>query len=164
MNQSVCSFFKMVADKDNQGQDAHLEAVQNFTLTSFKLKPQDWREFLSKEDNQILLNSFFNAEDNCNMFLCQDSEGSLCVSLNLPPNTQSKLICVSKTGSKVNTAEGASKILNFQEVAREDALSIVLAFCDEVGQGAKTTLKSDYSWLKLNMKMVSIRNVEAKSS
>lgn len=134
-------FFSKVAD-DNQGQDTHLEAVHNFTMTSFKLKPLDWREFLAKEDNQILLNSFFNAEGNCNMFLCQDAEGSLCVSLNLPRSTRSKLICVSKSGSKVKKAEGASKILNFQEVAREDALSIVLAFCDEVSRGSKMTVMS----------------------
>lgn len=122
---------------NNQNQDAHLEAVHNFTLTSFKLKALDWREFLAKEDNQILLNSFFNAEGNCNMFLCQDADGSLCVSLNLPRSTKSKLICVSKSGGKVNAAEGASKILNFQEVAKEDALSIVLAFCDEVSRGLR---------------------------
>lgn len=132
----LCNFCSKVAD-NNQSQDAHLEAVHNFTLTSFKLKPLDWREFLAKEDNQILLNSFFNAEGNCNMFLCQDAEGSLCVSLNLPRSTKSKLICVSKSGSKVNAAEGTSKILNFQEVAREDALSIVLAFCDEVSPGPR---------------------------
>lgn len=134
-------FFSKVAD-DNHGQDAHLEAVHNFTMTSFKLKPLDWREFLAKEDNQILLNSFFNAEGNCNMFLCQDAEGSLCVSLNLPRSTRSKLICVSKSGRKVEKTEGGSKILNFQEVAREDALSIVLAFCDEVSQGSEMTVMS----------------------
>nr|XP_046265463.1 dynein axonemal heavy chain 17-like isoform X2 [Scatophagus argus] len=114
------------------GEDGRLDPVRSLTVNSFRLDADKWREFVSEEENQIILNSFFDTQDYCNLFICQNSKSGLSASLTIPPNVQTKAICVSKTGREIITTENTRKMLTAQEVQGEDTINFLIAVCEEV--------------------------------
>lgn len=129
--------------------DGRLDPIQRFTLSSLRLDLEKWRDFVSEEENLVIFNSFFNAQNYCNLFICRDSESGLSVSLNFPKNVQTKVICVSKTSREVITTENIRKILTIQEVQGQDAMSFIIALCDEVRQLTGLTVRFGYFKLTL---------------
>lgn len=121
--------------------DGRLDPVRGLTVSSLRLNGEEWREFVSEEENRIIFNSFFNSQDDCNLFICRDSESELSVSRNFPQNVQANVICVSKTSREVITTENIRKILTIQEVHGEDAMSFIIAVCDEVRQLTGLTVR-----------------------
>ncbi|TDH06425.1 hypothetical protein EPR50_G00133070 [Perca flavescens] len=113
------------------GRDDRLDPLRSFTANSFRLDPERWREFVTMEDNQVVLNSFFSTPDYTNLFISRDSEAGLRVGLDFPKNVQTKVICVSKTGREVITKDNARKMLIIQEVLGEDAISFIIAISEE---------------------------------
>ncbi|XP_034721530.1 dynein heavy chain 17, axonemal-like, partial [Etheostoma cragini] len=114
------------------GRDERLDPVRSFTAKSFRLAPERWREFVTMEDNQVILNSFFSTPDYTNLFISRDSEARLLVGLNCPKNVQTKVICVSKTGREAITKDNAREMLLIQEVVGGDAISFFTAVSEEV--------------------------------
>ncbi|KAM7379901.1 hypothetical protein PAMP_005410 [Pampus punctatissimus] len=101
--------------------DERLEPVSSFTLQSFRLEPQTWRDLASEK--QLLFSSFFTCPDCLHLFIYQDTEEQLSVSLSFPTDTTSKVICVSKT---------AQEALIIQELKGDEALSFMSAITEQV--------------------------------
>lgn len=114
------------------GEDRRLDPLQSFTVNSFKLDPVKWRDLVSEEESQVMLNSFFNTQDYWTLFICQHPESGLSFSLHFPTNVQTKVICVSKTGPGVLTKENTRESLIIQEVQGEDTLSFIIAVSEQV--------------------------------
>ncbi|XP_040001512.1 dynein heavy chain 9, axonemal isoform X4 [Xiphias gladius] len=115
-----------------EGKDERLDPVRSFTVKSLRLDEARWQEFVSEEGNQVNFNSFFNAQDYCHLFICQDPDSRLSVSLDFPQNIQSKVICVSKTAREAVTKENSRKILIFQEVQGEEVLNFIICVTEQV--------------------------------
>ncbi|XP_073347414.1 dynein axonemal heavy chain 17-like [Pagrus major] len=113
-------------------EDRRLDPLQSFTVNSFRLDPEQWRDLLSEQDSQMMFNSFFNTQDYWTLFICQRPQSGLSASLHFPTNVQTKVICVSKTGPGVLTKENTRESLIIQEVQGEDALSFIIAVSEQV--------------------------------
>ncbi len=113
-------------------EDERLDPVRSFTVNSFRLDPEKWREFVSEEDHQVIFNSFFNTQDYRNLFICRGPESGLSVSIDFPKNVQSKVICVSRTGREALTKENVRQTLILQEVQGEDAMSFIISVSEQV--------------------------------
>ncbi|KAM7399948.1 hypothetical protein PAMA_004572 [Pampus argenteus] len=100
--------------------DERLDPVSSFTLRSFRLEPQTWRDLVSEK--QLLFSSFFTCPDCLHLFIYQTDE-QLSVSLSFPTDTTSKVICVSKT---------AQEALIIQELKGDEALSFMSAITEQV--------------------------------
>ncbi|XP_056247421.1 dynein axonemal heavy chain 17-like [Seriola aureovittata] len=115
-----------------EGKDERLDPVRSFTVNSLRLDEDQWREFVSQEENQVIFNSFFNALDYCHLFICQDPDSGLSVNLDFPPSVQSKVICVSKTKRESVNKENSKRILIFQEAQGDDVLNSVICVTEQV--------------------------------
>lgn len=118
-----------------EGKDERLDPLHSFTVKSLRLDEERWREFVSEEENQVVFNSFFNAQDYCHLFICKDPDSGLSVSLDFPQNIQTKVLCVSKTAREAVTKENSRKILTCQEVQGEDVLSFIICVTEQVQEG-----------------------------
>ncbi|XP_071347222.1 dynein axonemal heavy chain 17-like isoform X2 [Trachinotus anak] len=112
--------------------DERLDPVCRFTVNSLRLDEERWREFVSQEENQVIFNTFFNAQDYCHLFVCQDPDSGLSVTLDFPQSTQAKVLCVSKASREAVTKENSRKILIFQEAQGDDVLSYVIRVTEQV--------------------------------
>ncbi len=111
--------------------DERLDPVRSFTVNSFRLDPERWREFVSDEKNQVKFNSFFNTQDYVNLFIWHDPEAGLSAGLDFPENLRAKVICVSKTGSELLTQESPKNML-IHDVHGEDVTSFIIVAFEEV--------------------------------
>ncbi|XP_036939011.1 dynein heavy chain 17, axonemal-like isoform X1 [Acanthopagrus latus] len=114
------------------GEDRRLDPLKSFTVNSFRLDPGIWRDLVSEEESQVMLNSFFNTQDYWTLFIFQHPDSGLSFSLHFPKNVQTKVICVSKSGPGVLTKENTRESLIIQEVQGEDALSFIIAVSEKV--------------------------------
>lgn len=112
--------------------DERLDPVCTFTVHSLRLDQDRWRDLVSQEDNMAVFNSFFNALDDCPLFLCGDADSGVSVSLVFPHNVQHKVICVSKSSRRAVTKENCRKLLIFQEAEGEHVLDSVVHVTEQV--------------------------------
>lgn len=112
--------------------DERLDPVCSFTVHSLSLDQDRWGDLVSQEDNMVVFNSFFNALDDCHLFLCADPDCGLSVSLAFPHNVQGKVICVSKSSRQAVTKENCRKLLIFQEAEGEHVLDSVVHVTEQV--------------------------------
>ena len=115
-----------------EGKDERLDLVRSFTVKSLRLDEDRWQEFVSEEKKQVIFNSFLNARDYCHLFICEDPDSRLSVSLDFPQDIRSKVICVSKTVREAVTRENSGKVLIFQEVQGEDVLNFIICITEQV--------------------------------
>lgn len=111
--------------------DERLNPVRTFTVNAFRSDPERWRQFVSEEKNLVKFNSFYNSQDYRNLFVWDDPDRGLCVSLDFPTHVRAKVICVSKTGREVITKENSRSVLIIQEVQGEDAMSFIIAASEQ---------------------------------
>ncbi|XP_018534553.1 dynein axonemal heavy chain 17 isoform X1 [Lates calcarifer] len=130
-----------------EGKDERLDPLHSFTVKSLRLDEERWREFVSEEENQVVFNSFFNAQDYCHLFICKDPDSGLSVSLDLPQNIQTKVLCVSKTAREAVTKENSRKILTCQEVQGEDVLSFIICVTEQVTCPLLSNPESSSRWV-----------------
>ncbi|KAF3698495.1 Dynein heavy chain 17 [Channa argus] len=123
-----------------------LDPIRSFTVNSFRLEEERWRGFVSQEANQVIFNSFCNAQDYCNLFIYLNPESGLSVNLNFPKNIQTKVICVSKTYREALTKENYRKILLIQEVKGDDVLSFIISVTEQVICPLLSNPKNTSSW------------------
>ncbi|CAK6981780.1 dynein axonemal heavy chain 17-like isoform X1 [Scomber scombrus] len=114
-----------------ESRDPRMESLCSFTLRSFRLEPQTWREFVSEEEKLLLFTSFFTCPDSLHLFIYRDAEAQLSVSLSFPADICSKLICVSKAGREAVTMETKPNFI-IQEVQGDDPLSFLSAITEQV--------------------------------
>ena len=119
-------------ETEMDGEDRRLDPLKSFTVNSFRLDPGIWRDLVSEEESQVMLNSFFNTQDYWTLFIFQHPDSGLSFSLHFPKNVQTKVICVSKSGPGVLTKENTRESLIIQEVQGEDALSFIIAVSEKV--------------------------------
>ncbi|KAI4800642.1 hypothetical protein KUCAC02_009569 [Chaenocephalus aceratus] len=110
--------------------DERIEVILRLTLSSLGLQMEVWRDFLSEEENQVTLSSFFSIADYSNLFLCRDP--GLCISLTFPSQTSSKVLVLSRSSRAVISAENIRDMLIMQEVEGGGAVSCISAICQEV--------------------------------
>ncbi|KAK5889599.1 hypothetical protein CesoFtcFv8_015591 [Champsocephalus esox] len=110
--------------------DERIEVILRLTLSSLGLQMEVWRDFLSEEENQVTLSSFFSIADYSNLFLCRDP--GLCISLTFPSQTSSKVLVLSRSSRAVISAENIRDMLIMQEVQGGGAVSCISAVCQEV--------------------------------
>ncbi|KAM6989838.1 dynein axonemal heavy chain 17-like [Tautogolabrus adspersus] len=114
------------------GNDERLDVIRSFTVNSFRLDPDSWRELVSEEENRVVFNGFFSSQDFSNLFIYRDSESGLSFSLHFPTNVQTKVICVSKTAREAITTESVRERVLLQEVQGDSAMSSMVSVCEEV--------------------------------
>ncbi|XP_063741789.1 dynein heavy chain 9, axonemal isoform X1 [Eleginops maclovinus] len=124
--------------------DERLDLILRFTLSSLGLKLEVWRDFLSEEENQVTLSSFFSTADYTNLFLCRDPR--LRVSLTFPTQTPSKVLCISRTSCAVITSENIRDMLIMQEVQGGGAVSCISAVCQEITCPLLSNLETSGGW------------------
>lgn len=115
-----------------EGKEDRLDPVRSFTVTSLRLEEDRWRELVSEEVNQVMFNSFCNAQDYCYLFIHHLPDSGLSVSLDFPKLVKTKVICVFKTEREAVTKENSRKILMIQEVRGDDVLSFITSVTEQV--------------------------------
>ncbi|XP_060901503.1 dynein axonemal heavy chain 17-like isoform X1 [Labrus mixtus] len=114
------------------GNDDRLDVIRSFTVNSFRLDPDSWRELVSEEENRVIFKGFFSSQDFSNLFIYRDSESGLSVSLHFPKNVQTKVICVSKTSREAFSTGSVRERFMIQEVQGDSAMTSLVSVCEEV--------------------------------
>ncbi|XP_065809516.1 dynein axonemal heavy chain 17-like isoform X2 [Labrus bergylta] len=114
------------------GNDERLDVIRSFTVNSFRLDPDSWRELVLQDENRVIFKGFFSSQDFRNLFIYRDSESGLSVSLHFPKNVQTKVICVSKTSRDAFSTGSVRERFMIQEVQGDSAMTSLVSVCEEV--------------------------------
>lgn len=125
--------------------DERLDPIRTFTVRSFRLDPDRWRELVSEEENQMTLSSFLGS-DHGHLFVWQHPRPRLCVSLDLPQGVATKVICASKAGREGITKENSRGLLLLQEVQGGDLMSFISTVTEQVTCPLLSNPKTSTSW------------------
>ncbi|XP_026217195.1 dynein heavy chain 9, axonemal isoform X2 [Anabas testudineus] len=129
-----------------EAKEDRLDPVRSFAVTSLRLEEDSWKDLVSEELNQVMLSSFCSAQDHGHLFVFQQPDSGLSVSLDFPKHIKTKVICVSKTEREAVTKENSRKILMIQEVRGDDVLSFIISVTEQVICPLLSNLKNSCRW------------------
>ena len=77
-------------------EDKRLAFLENYTLSTLKLKPDKWQKCIGVEENAVLIREFLDKSDQLLLILCLGAGGSLQPGLEFLPSGKTKAVYFNK--------------------------------------------------------------------